>query len=62
MTPENQEKQVEQEWSANSSLNGINTQNSDEQIINLKSYSKKQNVLPYGKIPAGVRLSLGLAP
>ena len=40
MTPENQEKQVEQEWSANSSLNGINTQNSDEQIINLKSYSK----------------------
>jgi isocitrate lyase len=40
MTPENQEKQVEQEWSANSSLNGINPQNSDEQIINLKSYSK----------------------
>ena len=40
MTSENQEKQVEQEWSANSSLNGINTQNSDEQIINLKSYSK----------------------
>jgi isocitrate lyase len=40
MTPENQEKQVEQEWSANSSLNGINPQNSDEQIINLKLYSK----------------------
>ena len=40
MTPENQEKQVEQEWSANSSLNGINPQNSDERIINLKSYSK----------------------
>ena len=40
MTPENQEKQVEQEWSANSSLNGINPQNSDEQINNLKSYSK----------------------
>ena len=40
MTPENQEKQVEQEWSANSSSNGINPQNSDEQIINLKSYSK----------------------
>ena len=40
MTPENQEKQVEQEWSANSSLKGINPQNSDEQIINLKSYSK----------------------
>ena len=40
MTPENQEKQVEQEWSANSSLNRINPQNSDEQIINLKSYSK----------------------
>ena len=40
MTPENQEKQVEQEWSANSPLNGINPQNSDEQIINLKSYSK----------------------
>jgi isocitrate lyase len=40
MTPENQEKQVEKEWSANSSLNGINPQNSDEQIINLKSYSK----------------------
>ena len=40
MTPENQEKQVEQEWSANSSLNGINPQNSDEQIINLKSYSE----------------------
>ena len=40
MTPENQEKQVEQEWSANSSLNGINPQNSDKQIINLKSYSK----------------------
>ncbi|SVB21384.1 uncharacterized protein METZ01_LOCUS174238, partial [marine metagenome] len=40
MTSENQEKQVEQEWSANSSLNGINPQNSDEQIINLKSYSK----------------------
>ena len=40
MTPENQEKQVEQEWSANSSLNVINPQNSDEQIINLKSYSK----------------------
>ena len=40
MTPENQEKQVEKEWSANSSLNGINPQNSDERIINLKSYSK----------------------
>ena len=40
MTSENQEKQVEQEWSANSSSNGINPQNSDEQIINLKSYSK----------------------
>ena len=40
MTSENQEKQVEQEWSANSSLNGINPQNSDKQIINLKSYSK----------------------
>ena len=40
MTSENQEKQVEQEWSANSSLNGINPQNSDEQIINLKSYSE----------------------
>ena len=40
MTPENQEKQVEQEWSANSSLNGINPQNSDEKINNLKSYSK----------------------
>ena len=40
MTPENQEKQVEQERSSNSSLNGINPQNSDEQIINLKSYSK----------------------
>ena len=40
MTPENQEKQVEQEWSSNSSLNGINPQNSDEQIINLKSYSE----------------------
>ena len=40
MTPENQEKQVEQEWSANSSLNGINPQNSDKQIINLESYSK----------------------
>ena len=40
MTPENQEKQVEQEWSANSLLNRINPKNSDEQIINLKSYSK----------------------
>ena len=40
MTPENQEKQVEQEWSANSPLNGINPQNSDEKIINLKSYSE----------------------
>jgi len=40
MTPKNQEKQVEQEWSSNSSLNGINPQNSDEQIINLKSYSE----------------------
>jgi len=40
MTPENQEKQVEKEWSANSSLNRINPQNSDERIINLKSYSK----------------------
>ena len=40
MTPENQEKHVEQEWSANSSLNRINPQNSDERIINLKSYSK----------------------
>jgi len=40
MTPENKEKQVDQEWSANSSLNGINPQNSDEQIINLISYSK----------------------
>ena len=40
MTSENQEKQVEKEWSANSSLNGINPQNSDERIINLKSYSK----------------------
>ena len=40
MTPENQDKQVEQEWSANSPLNGINPQNSDEQITNLKSYSE----------------------
>ena len=40
MTSENQEKQVEKEWSANSSLNRINPQNSDERIINLKSYSK----------------------
>ena len=40
MTSENQGKQVEQEWSANSSSNGINPQNSDEQIINLKSLSK----------------------
>jgi isocitrate lyase len=40
MTPENQEKQVEKEWSTNSSLNGINPQNSGERIINLKSYSK----------------------
>jgi len=40
MITENQEKQMEKELSAKTTLNGLNSQNNDDRILNLKSFSK----------------------